>query len=94
MDKNVSGVDLDELLKAREELNKEIGVETDPNMYSDYNPNRKNEENEKPASDENEESFVSENSDVEDSKSETQTEEPKLEDGYTEETKKRRNFSC
>jgi len=88
LDKNVSGVDLDELLKAREELNKEIGVETDPNMYSDYNPNRKNEENEKPASDENEESFVSENSDVEDSKSETQTEEPKLEDGYTEETKK------
>lgn len=88
MDKNVSGVDLEELLKAREELNKEIGVETDPNMYSDYNPNRKNEENEKPASDENEESFVSENSDVEDSKSETQTEEPKLEDGYTEESKK------
>lgn len=49
MDKNVSGVDLEELLKAREELNNERGIETDPNMYSDYNPNReeqRNEENE------------------------------------------------
>lgn len=88
MDKNVSGVDLDELLKAREELNNEIGVETDPNMYSDYNPNRKNEENNKPASDENEDSFVSENSDVEDSKSGTPSDEPTFEDGYTEESKK------
>ncbi len=43
MDKNVSSVDLDELRKAREELNNEIGVETDPNMYSDYNPNREEE---------------------------------------------------
>ena len=44
MDKNVSGVDLDELLKARQELNAERGIETDPNMYNDYNPNRENEE--------------------------------------------------
>ena len=42
MDKNVSSVDLDELLKAREELDKEKGVDTDPNMYSDYNPDRNN----------------------------------------------------
>ncbi len=40
MDKNVSGVDLEELKKAREALDKERGVETDPNLYSDYNPNR------------------------------------------------------
>ena len=64
MDKNVSGVDLDELLKAREELNKEIGVETDPNMYSDYNPNRKNEED-KSALDESSEVSVTVNSDTE-----------------------------
>lgn len=40
MDKNIGGVDLEELMKAREELDRERGVETDPNMYSDYNPNR------------------------------------------------------
>ena len=40
---NVSSVDLDELRKAREELNQEIGVENDPNMYKDYNPNREEE---------------------------------------------------
>lgn len=40
MDKNVSGVDLEELKKAREELDKEQGVESDPDMYNDYNPNR------------------------------------------------------
>lgn len=49
MDKNVSGVDLEELMKAREELDKEKGVETDPNMYSDYNPNRNSENSEKSA---------------------------------------------
>lgn len=36
MDKNVGGVDLEELMRAREELNRERGVETDPDMYSDY----------------------------------------------------------
>ena len=46
MDKNVSGVDLEELQKAREALDKERGVETDPNLYSDYNPNRDKEEQE------------------------------------------------
>ena len=46
MDKNVSGVDLEELQKAREALDKERGVETDPNLYSDYNPNREKEEQE------------------------------------------------
>ena len=44
MEKNVGSVDLDELLKARQELNSERGIETDPNMYKDYNPNRKKEE--------------------------------------------------
>jgi len=36
LDKNVGGVDLEELMRAREELNRERGVETDPDMYSDY----------------------------------------------------------
>lgn len=44
MDKNVGSVDLEELKKAREELNRERGIETDPNMYNDYNPNRSAEE--------------------------------------------------
>lgn len=47
MEKNVSGVDLEELLKAREELDRERGVETDPNLYRDYNPNRESESEEK-----------------------------------------------
>ena len=46
MDKNVSGVDLEELLKAREELDKERGVETDPNLYSGYDNNRASEDSE------------------------------------------------
>lgn len=103
MDKNVSGVDLDELLKAREELNKEIGVETDPNMYSDYNPNRKTEEFEE-TSTEKSEDVTSEKADagfsgaelseennhivLENSKSDEPKEESKFEDGYTEESKK------
>ena len=37
MEKNVGGVDLEELMKARMELDKERGVETDPDMYKDYN---------------------------------------------------------
>lgn len=45
---NVSSVDLDELRKAREELNQEIGVENDPNMYKDYNPNREEEKKKEP----------------------------------------------
>ena len=45
---NVSSVDLDELRKAREELNQEIGVENDPNMYKDYNPNREEEKKKGP----------------------------------------------
>ena len=36
MDKNVGGVDLEELMRAREELDRERGVETDPDMYNDY----------------------------------------------------------
>ena len=47
MEGNVSGVDLSELMQARQELNQELGIETDPNMYSDYNPNRAREELEK-----------------------------------------------
>lgn len=44
MEKNVSGVDLEELKKAREQLNEEMGIENDPNMYENYNPNRSSEE--------------------------------------------------
>ena len=40
MDKNVSSVNLDELKAAREALDKERGVETDPNMYNDYDPEK------------------------------------------------------
>ncbi len=77
MGKEVGSVDLEELVKARQELNAERGIQNDPNMYSDYNPNRKQEEldhaaetekqsevleQEKPATDEEGESFgVSEN---------------------------------
>jgi len=43
LDKNVGSVDLEELRRAREELNIERGIETDPNMYSNYNPNRTSE---------------------------------------------------
>jgi len=45
LEKNVGSVDLAELMKAREEMNRDMGIETDPNMYSDYNPNRKLDEN-------------------------------------------------
>lgn len=40
MDKNVSSVNLDELKAAREALDKERGLETDPNMYNDYDPEK------------------------------------------------------
>lgn len=40
MDKNVSSVNLDELKAARVALDKERGVETDPNMYNDYDPEK------------------------------------------------------
>lgn len=43
MEKNVGSVDLQELMQAREELNRERGIETDPNQYKNYNPNRANE---------------------------------------------------
>lgn len=38
MDKNVGSVNLDELKEAREALNKEMGIENDPNMYASYDP--------------------------------------------------------
>ncbi len=38
MDKKVGSLDLDELKKAREELDRERGIETDPHMYDNYNP--------------------------------------------------------
>lgn len=44
MEKNVGSVDLEELKKAREALNEERGIETDPTMYNNYNPDRKNED--------------------------------------------------
>ncbi len=40
MDKNVGSVNLDELKAAREALDRERGIETDPNMYEDYNPEK------------------------------------------------------
>lgn len=59
MDKTVGSIDLEELKRAREELNRERGIETDPNMYKNYNPNRNNEEQE---SSNNAENMVNENS--------------------------------
>lgn len=44
MEKKVGSVDLEELKKAREALNNELGIENDPNMYNNYNPNRETEE--------------------------------------------------
>ena len=44
MDKNVGSVDIEELKLARQALDKERGIESDPNMYSNYNPNRQKEE--------------------------------------------------
>ncbi len=40
MDKNVGSVNLDELRAARESLDRERGIETDPNMYNDYDPEK------------------------------------------------------
>ena len=40
MDKNVGSVNLDELKAAREALDRERGIETDPNMYKDYDPEK------------------------------------------------------
>ena len=40
MDKNVGSVNLDELKAARESLDRERGIETDPNMYNDYDPEK------------------------------------------------------
>lgn len=44
MEKNVGSVDLAELMKAREEMNRDMGIATDPDMYKNYNPNRQQEE--------------------------------------------------
>ena len=44
MDKNVGSVDIEELKRAREELNREMGIENDPNMYSNYDPTVKRED--------------------------------------------------
>lgn len=51
-EKNVGSVDLDELKRAREELNQERGIETDPHMYDNYNPDRDKTEQESSAEDE------------------------------------------
>lgn len=40
MDKNVGSVNLDELKAAREALNRDLGIENDPNMYNDYDPEK------------------------------------------------------
>ena len=84
---NVSSVDLDELRKAREALNQEIGVENDPNMYKDYNPNREEEQKKEPEievvqepvsepSENNEEKTTSENNDANFSDENSDSEEP------------------
>lgn len=44
MEKSVGNVDIEELKKARQELDSERGIESDPNMYDNYNPNRNKEE--------------------------------------------------
>ncbi len=48
MEKSVGGVDLEELMRARQELDQERGVETDPDMYNDYNKSREESSIEKP----------------------------------------------
>ena len=73
MDKNVSSVNLDELKAARVALDKELGIESDPNMYNDYDPekhkaereqeklakeNQENDESLDVGSDNNEESII------------------------------------
>lgn len=54
MDKNVGSVNLDELKEAREALNKERGIETDPNMYSSYDPEKHKAEREQSQNDSSE----------------------------------------
>ena len=49
MDKNVGSVNLDELKAAREALNNDLGIETDPNMYNDYDPEKHKAEREQEA---------------------------------------------
>ena len=68
MESNVSGVDLEELKKAREELDAELGVETDPKMYDDYNPNRAADDSSRETSVELENQSVSDAAESEESK--------------------------
>lgn len=68
MEKSVGSVDIEELRKAREELNRERGIVTDPNMYKNYNPNRTEEssnENSVSSNDEEKETVLSEAEDDE-----------------------------
>lgn len=57
MEKNVGSVDIEELKRARESLNQELGIDSDPDMYANYNPNR---EPEKPVEDEPSSDFSAE----------------------------------
>ncbi len=59
MEKNVGSVDIEELKRARESLNQELGIDSDPDMYANYNPNR---EPEKPVEDEPSSDFSAEES--------------------------------
>ena len=59
MEKNVGSVDIEELKRARELLNQELGIDSDPDMYANYNPNR---EPEKPVEDEPSSDFSAEES--------------------------------
>ena len=87
MEKNVGSVNLDELRAAREALDRERGVETDPNMYNNYDPDKHKAEreqeklarmNESSSSDSDDASDVSADEIQEDSVSDS-TSEPILE---------------
>ncbi len=69
MDKNVSSVNLDELKAAREALDRERGVETDPNMYNDYDPEKHKAEKEQEKLARENASYSEENTDVSSSES-------------------------
>ena len=62
MEKNVGSVDIEELKRARESLNQELGIDSDPDMYANYNPNR---EPEKPVEDEPSSEFHAEEPEIE-----------------------------
>ena len=87
MDKNVGNVDIEELKRARQELDKELGIESDPNMYDNYNPDRNREESEGLESDES----SSENQEKVDEESSPIGDETSLAENFQLETKTEEN---